>query len=341
MKPAALVLADSFIGSRGSQILLAALAALAAGALAVAISIVVSKHQGRLERRLAGYEPEGGLTRPMQAGDFVDFATDNKMVHGAVEMTRDFATRAGVLMKVEHALEQADLPLRSAELLFYAPLATIIIGVVSLLLFGGMTALVITVIAALFPLVYVTRRRKKRLKNFERQLPDSLNLLAGSMRAGFSFMQGLEAVANEAAEPIGRELQRAFGEARLGRDIDVALEECAERMDSEDLAWVVMALRIQREVGGNLAELLDTVAATMTHRERLRREVQSLTAEGRFSAIVLSIMPFFFLAAFQVLQPDYVPQLFKETMGIIALVGAGIGVVVGWFWLRKIVNIEV
>jgi tight adherence protein B len=140
---------------------------------------------------------------------------------------------------------------------------------------------------------------------------------------------------------MARELQRAFGEARLGRDIDVALEEVADRMSSKDLEWVVMALRIQREVGGNLAELLDTVAGTMTERERLRREVQSLTAEGRFSAIVLSVMPFFFLAAFQALQPNYVPTLFKDTLGIIALVGAGIGVVVGWFWLRKIVNIEV
>ena len=168
-----------------------------------------------------------------------------------------------------------------------------------------------------------------------------MNLLAGSIRAGFSFMQGLEAVANEAPDPMGRELQRAFSEARLGRDIDFALEECAERMENKDLHWVVLALRIQREVGGNLAELLDTVASTMTQRERLRREVQSLTAEGRFSAIVLSIMPFFFLAAFQVLQPNYVPELFKEAIGIFALIGSGVGVVVGWFWLQKIVNIEV
>jgi len=189
--------------------------------------------------------------------------------------------------------------------------------------------------------VFISRRRRRRLTRFEQQLPDALNLLAGSMRAGFSFMQGLEAVANEAPEPTKRELQRAFSEARLGREVDVALEECADRMENRDFQWVVLALRIQREVGGNLAELLDTVAATMTQRERLRREVQSLTAEGRFSSIVLTVMPFFFLAAFQVLQPTYVPQLFHDAIGVMALIASGIGVVVGWFWLRKIVNIEV
>ena len=218
---------------------------------------------------------------------------------------------------------------------------TIAIGIVSLLLFSPLTALVIVVIAALVPIVYVTRRRRQRMSRFDAQLPDALNLLAGSMRAGFSFMQGLEAVAAEAADPMRRELQRAFSEARLGREIDFALEECADRMENDDLKWVVLALRIQREVGGNLAELLDTVASTMTQRERLRREVKSLTAEGRFSAVVLSIMPFFFLAVFQVLQPDYVPQLFKDSLGIMALIGAGVGVVLGWFWLRSIVNIEV
>ena len=131
---------------------------------------------------------------------------------------------------------------------------------------------IVTVAALLAsPFIILKRRSKSRLKKFQEQLPDSLNLLAGSMRAGFSFMQGLEAVADEASEPIRGELQRAFTEARLGRPIEEALDEAALRMESRDLAWAVMAIRIQREVGGNLAELLDTVSETMTHRERLRR----------------------------------------------------------------------
>ncbi len=326
-----------FIGSEASAVAIAAVAGIAVAALVVVVFVVVSRHQGRIERRLAGYE----RVMATPGSDGMDLSADTRMVATAVEMTRDLAERAGVLMKVEHALEQADLPLRAPEVLFYSTALTIALGFVSLLLFGPLTALVLVVVAAFLPMAYITRRRKRRLNRFDQQLPDSLNLLAGSMRAGFSFMQGLEAVGNEAADPMGRELQRAFSESRVGREIDMALEECAERMENRDLNWVVLALRIQREVGGNLAELLDTVAATMTQRERLRREVKSLTAEGRFSAVVLSIMPFFFLAAFQVLQPDYVPQLFHDPLGLMALVGSGVGVVVGWFWLRKIVNVEV
>ncbi len=141
------------------------------------------------------------------------------------------------------------------------------------------------------PILTLEMRRKRRLRKFEMQLPDVLNLLAGSMRAGFSFNQGLEAVAEEASEPARRELQRVFTESRLGRPVEDALEESANRMYSVDLMWAVMAIRIQREVGGNLAELLDTVARTMTERERLKREILSLTAEGRLSGWVLGIFP--------------------------------------------------
>ena len=138
--------------------------------------------------------------------------------------------------------------------------------------------------------MYLNYRKRQRLLRFERQLPDTLTLLASSLRAGFSLMQGLEAVASEIADPMRRELQRVFTEVRLGRSVEDALGDAAARMESRDLEWAVMAIRIQREVGGNLAELLDTVADTMVKRERVRRELRALTAEGRMSAIVLSII---------------------------------------------------
>src|SRR5436190_8324606 len=138
--------------------------------------------------------------------------------------------------------------------------------------------------------------------------------MAGSMRAGFSFAQGLEAVAEEASEPSRRELQRVFGESRLGRPIEDALEDSANRMHSVDLMWAVMAIRIQREVGGNLAELLDTVAHPMTHRERLRLEIRALTAEGRFSGWILGLFPVAFAGILYLVQPDYMSVLFQETI---------------------------
>ena len=176
-------------------------------------------------------------------------------------------------------------------------------------------ALALLFAAVLVPVVLLHRRRKKRLRNFQMQLPDTLNLLSGSMRAGFSFAQGLETVANEAAEPTRRELQRVFTESRLGRPIEDALEDSANRMASVDLMWAVMAIRIQREVGGNLAELLDTVADTMTQRERIRGEIKALTAEGRFSGWILGIFPIAFVGVLYVVQPDYISVLFDATMG--------------------------
>ena len=131
----------------------------------------------------------------------------------------------------------------------------------------------------------------RRRKQFEALLPDTLQLLASTLRAGYSLMQGVEAVSQEVSEPMGRELRRVVTEARLGRPLEEALDGVADRMESGDFAWAVMAIRIQREVGGNLAELLVTVAETMTERERLRRDVNALTAEGKISAIVLGLLP--------------------------------------------------
>ena len=335
------VLALSIFESTTTRYVLVGIATVAAVAIGVTISFVVSKRFGRIERRLAGYEPLVGANRSVAQHDVFNLASDSAVVTNAVEKTRELAERHGVLTKVELYLEQANVPLRPAEFLFYGPVLVLAVAAVSFLALTPVSAAVALGVAVLFPLAFLSRKRSRRLHKFEDQLPDSLNLLAGSMRAGFSFMQGLEAISNEAAEPARRELQRVFTEARLGRNVEDALEDCAARMDSVDMSWVVMALRIQREVGGNLAELLDTVANTMTQRERMRRELKSLTAEGRFSGYVLTVMPFFFLAMFQVLEPTYVPKLFEETMGIVALIGAGVGIIVGWFWLRKIVDIEV
>ena len=333
----------AFFDTSAFRYVLVGVSAVAAAAIGIAVTFVLSKRFGRIERRLAGYEPlgNGSAARPMSQQDVFDLSSESKVVTNAVDRTREFAERAGILTKVELFLEQANVPMRPAELLFYGPVTALLATAIAFLLLDPLSALLVVGGVVLVPLAVLARKRSRRLKKFEKQLPDSLNLLAGSMRAGFSFMQGLEAIANEAAEPAKRELQRVFTEARLGRNVEDALDDCAERMNSIDMGWVVMALRIQREVGGNLAELLDTVANTMTQRERLRSELKSLTAEGRFSGVVLTIMPFFFLLMFQVLEPDYVPMLFTETIGIIALIGAGVGIIVGWFWLRKIVDIEV
>jgi tight adherence protein B len=329
------ILLSAFIGSEASRYVIAAAAFLATGCTVLTLAFVFGKREARLERRLAGYDVHQGQT---PIGE--ETSDSMHLVQQASEMAGRIAG-ASMLEKIEQLLEQAKLPLRPAEFLIYAPIATIIAAVFTYLVFGPVMAVIATIVIFASPFIILKRRSSGRLKKFQSQLPDALNLLAGSMRAGFSFMQGLEAVADEASEPIRSELQRAFTESRLGRPVEEALDDAARRMDSRDLAWAVMAIRIQREVGGNLAELLDTVAETMTHRERLRREIKSLTAEGRMSAIVLSIFPPAFALMLFLLQPGYMNLLFSVTIGIICVIGGAILSVVGWFWLSRIVKIEV
>jgi tight adherence protein B len=307
-------------------------------ALVVSVAVVFGRRQARLERRLAGYEVADAASRPeANAGN----APDSSVVQQAVDITEQIAGRTGVLARVELMLQQADLPIRPAELLFYVPVFAVMSFVMFALLFDTLVAIVVAAIVAALPFAYVLHKRDARMKEFERQLPDTLNLLAGAMRAGFSFMQGLETVADESHGAMRRELQRVFTEARLGRPIEEALDETAERMQSRDLAWAVMAIRIQREVGGNLASLLDTVADTMTKRERLRREIKTLTAEGRFSGIVVSLFAPAFGFFLFLTRRDYISGLWSESIGIVAMIGAGVLSLGGWLWLRKIVRIEV
>jgi tight adherence protein B len=191
------------------------------------------------------------------------------------------------------------------------------------------------------PVVVLRTLRTRRLKAFEAQLPDTLNLLAGSLRAGYSFLQCVEAVSQETTDPMARELRRALAEARLGRPVEDALGDIAARMQSRDFEWSVMAIRIQREVGGNLAELLQTVSETMVQRARMRGEVKALTAEGRISGIIMGLLPvglglFMFTAA-----PDYIRALFASATGWAMVGGSTIMAVAGVAWIQKIVRIEI
>jgi tight adherence protein B len=328
------VTASDFIGSSASRLLIAVLVAAAAGLLVVAVTVLFGRRQAKVERQLAGYEL---AEQEITAGDGAETA----VVQQAMAMTSRWADRAGLLTRVENMLERADLPVRASELLFYVPAFAVVAFLLFAVVVGPLAGVIAAGIVALGPFGYVGYRERQRLLAFEHQLPDTLTLLASSLRAGFSLMQGLEAVAQETAEPMRKELQRVFTEVRLGRPIEEALGDAADRMDSNDLRWTVMAIRIQREVGGNLAVLLDTVADTMVKRERVRRELRALTAEGRLSAVVLILTTPVLALAIYLIQPDYLKPLTHDFLGIVGLVFAGILTVVGWFWLRRIVDIEV
>ncbi|HEV2309071.1 MAG TPA: type II secretion system F family protein, partial [Acidimicrobiia bacterium] len=318
------------------------LPAIVAGAVlafAMAMMLMHGDNRTDLEKRLTGHVelPEEGK-RALRGEQML---AETRLVHDMAEFTGRIAERVGLLARVEEKLEQADLPVRPTEAIFFYCAAVFVVFLGSLLVLGVAPAFILTLLTLIGPLAFLELRRKKRLKSFETQLPDVLNLFAGSMRAGFSFAQALEAVAEEAPDPSRRELARCFTESRLGRPIEDALEDSANRMHSVDLMWAVMAIRIQREVGGNLAELLDTVARTMMERERLHREIAALTAEGRLSAWILGIFPPAFALVLYVIQPQYMSVLFQNGIGIIAVGVSAVMAVFGFFWLRNLMQIEV
>jgi tight adherence protein B len=197
------------------------------------------------------------------------------------------------------------------------------------------------VLGGLGPWLYLGIRTSRRRKAFNALLPDTLQLMSGSLAAGLSLAQSVDTIVREGADPVATEFKRVLVETRLGVPLEDALEGVAERFESKDFEWVVMAIKIQRQVGGNLAELLDTVAATMREREYLRRQVAALAAEGKLSAWVLGCLPPLFMLYLFFSQRDYVIVMFTEPLGILMLVGAAVILSVGVFWMSKLVKVEV
>ena len=263
------------------------------------------------------------------------------LLQRAVEITEEFAERQGFLVKVEHALERADMPLRAAEGLFFYFAGALLLTLLCFSLGGFTMGLAVGLLALLLPPAFVNFKAARRGKAFQSQLPDTLQLLSGSLRAGYSLLQGIEAVSKEVGDPMGKELRRVITEARLGREVEDSMDAVSERMASPDFAWAVMAIRIQREVGGNLSELLLTVSDTMVHRERLRRDIAGLTAEGKMSAMILGFLPVGLGAFMWLSNPEYMAPLGSTTLGHVLLGVATVSLLIGFAWMKKIINIEV
>ncbi len=265
------------------------------------------------------------------------------VLKAAMESTEKFAEKRGVLNRISAALRAGQVPLRAGEFIMLWVVGGGLFAVgVGFLTQNLIIFIIALVLGMLVPPAIVKRKATRYHKRFARELPDMLNLMASTLRAGYSFMQGLEAVATELDEgPVADELDRLITETRLGRPMDDALQASADRVDVDDWSWSVMAIQIQREVGGNLAELLITVAETMIARERLRRDILSLTAEGRISAYMLGSMPPILGVVMWVINPEYIGILFTDTRGWIAIAAGVVGIVVGFLWMNKIIKIEV
>ena len=180
----------------------------------------------------------------------------------------------------------------------------------------------------------------RRQRAFDGQLHDAMQAMAGNLRAGHSLLQALASVAEEAPAPLSEEFTRVVNETRVGRDVGVALEETAARMDSKDMTWVAQAIMINRQTGGNLAEVLDQVGATIRERGQIKRQVQALSAEGKLSAYVLMALPFGVGAFIMFTNPAYLHKFVESLLGYGLIALAVILLVVGGLWLRKATTIK-
>lgn len=292
---------------------------------------------GRFAKRLQAYGRRGGGVQDEKKGFLERLPFLNRFSQAAEEEVK----RRGLLSGVNSTLEQANIPMSPGEAVLgmvgLAAVGGIMMAIFNGLIFG-LVSFGVLLLVATFVINFAGSREKKK---FENQLPDTLTLMSTSLRAGYSLLQATEAVSSEAPNPTAREFGRAIAEARLGRTVTDALNGIVDRTQSDDFEWAVMAIEIQREVGGNLAEVLQTVADTMRARNRLKGEIRALTAEGRISAFVLGSLPFAMALFLWTTNPDYLQPLFEETFGLIAI---GVGLLLmagGIFWLKKIVDIEI
>ncbi len=284
----------------------------------------------------------GGGPRRAAASETLSLEDFRKQTRAATGLLARWLTRFSFTSHFQRTLEQANLAWSAPQTLVnLTAIAAVLLAVLLLLGFGPIAAVGAALATFVGPILYFYRRRKKRLNRLVAQLPDVFELLSQALRAGHSLASAMQLIAREVPDPAGTEFARVFHEQNLGLKIDEALRNLAERVDLLDVRLFVTAVLIQRQVGGDLAEVLDKIGALIRERIELHGMVQVLTAEGRLSGYVLLALPLVCLLAMQGLNPDYGRTLFTDPMGKTLLTVAGVMQLMGWAMIKKIVNIKV
>ena len=244
--------------------------------------------------------------------------------------------------KLDLKLNQAGIPFNGAEFivanLFFALVGGILIYMLTINFGFAVSIALLIPFGSFFAVLILIRRRKN---SFTEQLGDCLITVANALRAGYSFQQAMEVIANEMEPPISEEFARMTADVKMGVPLELALDDMGKRVDNADFTLVITAVLIQREVGGNLAQILDTISDTIMERIRMKREIHALTSQGRFSALILLILPFALGFFMFLTSPGQVELLFEEPMGQMAIVAALLMDLVGFWIIQRIVNIDV
>ncbi|MFY9586148.1 MAG: type II secretion system F family protein [Actinomycetota bacterium] len=273
----------------------------------------------------------------------VEIAAETRaaFIEPGVELMQGALEKMNLELRLKQNLERARIPIRPGEFVIVAAVSSLLGAALAELLTGRVVIAVVAAFAMPYLCwMFVKIKVSRRSQAFERQLPEALSLIAGSLEAGHTFLRAVELMVEECEAPMSEEFERLLSETRLGDPLMDALDRMNDRLAIPDLAWVIQALRIQQTVGGKLADLLNTLAEFMRQREEIRREVRVLTAEGRLSGNILGGLPLFFMLIMQVLNPGWMKPMFQG-WGPAVLAGAGASVLIGVMIIRKMARVDV
>ena len=292
--------------------------------------------QARLQQRVAEALEETAMRLPQ---DDIQITRDDSI--GGSPFINELLSSLNVTNKLDKMLRQADMDITVTRLLVFCAIAGMMAGLAAYTVLNTLFAAVIAAVAAVIPILYVARKRNKRLLKFNSQLPDTLDLLSRSLSVGHAFSESLHQISTEMPDPIATEFRIAFEEQKLGLSTKAALDRLTERVPLLDLRLCVTAMHIQRETGGNLGEILEKVSHTIRARFKLMEDFRTMTTASRGSAWILCALPFVVVLLLAAINPDYMTPLLKEQRGHYVLAAAAVLQFLGIITIRKILNIKV
>lgn len=270
-------------------------------------------------------------------------SSESKITAALWSIFDNFKVFRTVEERLQNELKKANILMKSKELVILILLSGFMGSVFGIAISGGSIkrGLWVGLLTWMLPLMWIRAKKNKRKAKLEAQLPDMINMTANSLKAGYSLIQSFELLSREMAAPLSEEIQRMLQETRLGISTEQALTNFNERIDSPDLDLIITAMLIQRQVGGNLAEILDTIGETIRERIRIQGEIKTLTAQGKMSMYIFMGLPIVLAAFLFMTNPEYMMPLISEPIGWLLLAIAIIGQIIGVVLIRKIIRIEV
>ena len=310
--------------------------------LTLIVLILLGYQMATAEKRVLLQRLDQVVAIPRAAGESNEIQAHSGGMRGFLRNLGRYAESPRWDRALEHRLIRAGMPLRSGEFIVLCVCSALPAMLLLFLIAGTpVMAFIGALVGIALPFLLIRIKTEKRMKLFNRQLGDALILIANSLRTGYSFMQAMDMVAREMKAPISSEFARTVKEMNLGTTTEGALGNMAKRIDSEDLDLVITAVLIQRQVGGNLSEVLDNIARTIRERVRIRGEIKTMTAQGRVSGLIVGLLPIVMGCVIYLLNPEYIRPLFMHPIGRLMLGVAAVSQVIGILLIRRIVDIEI